>query len=431
MIPAPPVQLCPPSGAAALLTAALATLLLTGCSEPEPDLAPPTLDPIAVPAGPGAGMPFVAAAGDGFALTWIEPEPESEPAGDAASPPGPDHRVRLARLEADGSWRDPVTLATGPDFFVNWADFPSVAHDGAGGMAAHWLQMSGEGTYDYDIVVRSSRDDGRSWSEPALLHADGVQAEHGFVSLVHDGEGFDAVWLDGREMPGGGPMTLRAGRIAPDGTPTDETVVDPRICECCQTGAARTDEGLVAVYRGRSHDEIRDIRVVRMGPDRTWTEPAVLHPDGWELRACPVNGPAVSAEGRTVVAAWFTGAGGEPRVRVAFSDDAGASWTDPVDVAAGSPLGRVDVELLPEGAGAMVVWLEAGEDDAAILARQVGLDGHMGPPGVLADTEGVRASGFPRMARVGDRILLAWTEPGSRSGAPSSLRAGILRMGQR
>ncbi|TVP78932.1 MAG: exo-alpha-sialidase [Gemmatimonadales bacterium] len=404
--------------------------LLAGCEADPPAgaLPAPVLQPVEVPAGTGAGMPFVASAGDGFALSWIEPaSPSPGEASDASADPDPEtHLVRMARMEADGSWRDPVTLASGSDFFVNWADFPSVAHDGTGQMAAHWLQMSGEGTYDYDIVVATSTDDGRTWSEPVLLHTDGVQAEHGFVSLVPDGEGFDAVWLDGREMPGGGPMTLRAGRLAADGTPTDEIVVDPRICECCQTGAARTDEGVVAVYRGRSEDEVRDIGVVRMDGNRAWSEPAVLHADGWELRACPVNGPAVSAEGSHVVAAWFTGAGDEPRVRVAFSSDAGASWSDPVEVDEGQPLGRVDVEILPGGTGALVVWLEAGDEDAAILARQVDASGQMGAAGVLAGTEQARASGFPRMARGGDRILLAWTEPGGGRGAPSRLAAGWL-----
>jgi hypothetical protein len=85
-------------------------------------------------------------------------------------------------------------------------------------------------------------------------------------------------------------MTLRGGLLTWDGTPRDLALLDPRICDCCQTGAAVTDEGVVAVYRGRTEGEIRDILAVRM-VDGAWDTPAPIHDDGWEIGACPVNGP--------------------------------------------------------------------------------------------------------------------------------------------
>jgi len=397
--------------------------LLVGCGERGPDETGIRLLPLAapLPAVPGAGMPFIAGTTDGFVVSW------TEPTGATGIDGREEFAVRWAGLDREGRWSEPGTLAASDDFFVNWADFPSIAYGGEGRLAAHWLARSGDGTFDYDVVVSASTDGGTSWSEPRILHADGVQAEHGFVSFFPQPDGFGAVWLDGREMPGGGPMTLRAGLLEWDGTPHDEHLLDPRICECCQTSAALTDEGVVVVYRGRSADEIRDIHAVRRVAGR-WEAPAPVHADGWSIAACPVNGPAISARGTDVVTAWFTGAGDVPRVRVAFSGDAGATWGEPLQVDDGAPLGRVDVELLPDGS-ALVVWLEAGGDDAALLARQVWPERRVGSVAALAGTSGARASGFPRMGVSGDgQVLLGWTEPGGGGNGEPAVRVGWVEV---
>jgi hypothetical protein len=134
--------------------------------------------------------------------------------------------------------------------------------------------------------------------------------------------------------------------------------------------------------------------------------------DGWRIDACPVNGPAVAAEGERVAVAWFTAAADTPRVRVAFSGDAGDTFGAPVRVDAGDPTGRVDVELLP-GGSALVSWLERTEGGGAeVLARVVSPGDQAGTPLVVASSTAERAGGFPRMARSGEWIIFAWTEPG-------------------
>ena len=218
-------------------------------------------------------------------------------------------------------------------FFANWADFASVLALGNGRLAAHWLEKAANGTYEYDVWMAVSDDDGRSWSEPERPHRDGTLSEHGFVSMVALGESsFAAVWLDGREFKKGASdneMTLRFTTYA-DGF-GEEILLDGRVCECCQTGMARTDDGLFVAYRDRSGKEIRDIGYVRY-VDGRWTEPAILNEDGWTIPGCPVNGPQVAAEGNRVAVAWFTGSGDTPRAYVTFSDDSGASFGEPVRV---------------------------------------------------------------------------------------------------
>jgi hypothetical protein len=400
----------------------LGLLGLAGC---EAGTAPEAAAPLALeleaatpPSVPGAGMPFVAAGDGRFWLSWTEPTGTQGPTGRQV------HAVRFASVTPEGGWSEAGTLAASDRFFVNWADFPSIASAGEGRLAAHWLARSGEGTYDYDVVVATSEDGGARWSEPRILHSGGVPAEHGFVSFFPAEGGFGAVWLDGRETVTGGPMTLRAGHLSFAGVPGEEHLLDDRICDCCQTGAAVTSEGVVAVYRGRSAGEVRDILAVRR-VNGAWEAPVPIHDDGWTIPACPVNGPAVAAEGRRVVAAWFTGADDIPRVRVAFSEDAGARWSEPVEADEGAPLGRVDVVLLADGS-ALLVWLDATEEDAALLARRIHPDGTMEASRTLALTSQVRASGFPRMARLGDRVLLSWTEPAAERGGRSTLRAAFL-----
>lgn len=385
------------------------------------------LEPLASPAAPGAVFPFVATAPDGgAALSWTEPRE------------GGGHAIRLAFLRG-GEWSEARTVTEGDRFFVNWADFPSVHLLPDGTLAAHWLVRDDTGgRYDYNVHVAVSSDEGRTWTDEVVLHRDGVPAEHGFVSFFPDGEGFGAVWLDGRKMglralaeargEEGPPreMTLRYTLLGRDGLhASDEVELDGRICECCQTSAARTDRGPVVVYRDRSPDEIRDIGVVRR-VDGRWSEPALLHADGWEISGCPVNGPAVAARGSTVAAAWFTGAGGTPRVRVAFSSDAGARWSNPIQVDDGAPLGRVDVVLL-EDRSALVVWLEAaeGEADAHLRLRRVHPSGVRSASTDLALTRAARSSGFPRMAPGDGGVVLAWTDPGE-DGGVRVLRLRVL-----
>lgn len=402
--------------------------LVLGCDAGPPapaegDVLDLAMEPLASPAGPGALFPFVARGTDGRTfLTWTQPLEEGG------------HAIRLAALEA-GEWSAARTIVTGGRFFVNWADFPSVHALSDGTLAAHWLARSGEGTYDYEVRVATSPDGGATWSEPVVLHRDGVAAEHGFVSFFPSEGGFGAVWLDGRntrsgqdEAAGAGhdeaghgspetAMTLHTTVLNPDGTLSpSETMLDGRICDCCQTAAAVTSRGPVVVYRDRSPEEVRDISVVRQ-VDGRWTEPATLHADAWVIPGCPVNGPALAARGDDVVAAWFTGAEGIPRTRVAFSTDAGATWGDAIEVDDGNPLGRVDVELLDDGS-AFVVWLEAGEaeTDALIRARRVRPDGLRSASTDLAMTPAARSSGFPRMAPGDGGLVLAWTDPSETGG---------------
>lgn len=52
-------------------------------------------------------------------------------------------------------------------------------------------------------------------------------------------------------------MTLRHAAIDAHGNLFDEAELDNSVCECCQTSAAVTSQGPIAVYRDRSPTEMR------------------------------------------------------------------------------------------------------------------------------------------------------------------------------
>ena len=138
--------------------------------------------------------------------------------------------------------------------------------------------------------------------------------------------------------------------------------------------------------------------------------PRPVAEDGWEINACPVNGPAVAASGRRVAVAWFTGARQAKRVRLAFSTDAGSTFGAPIEVDDGRPVGRVGVVMLEDGA-AIVSWLEEVGRGAEVRVRRVETGGLRGPSMTIAASSAGRPSGFPRMARAGDRMVFAWRDP--------------------
>ncbi len=370
------------------------------------------------PAQGQAQEPSLAASGEVLVMSWI-----SETDTDTA--------VNFAMLDA-GGWTQPAGVATGRDLFVNWADFPSVALFGDTGVALHWLRKSGRGGFDYNVELAISNDLGGTWADPIVPHSDPSSAQHGFVTMSGASDGaLDLVWLDGRSYDKPGvrdtpdAMQLRTTQIAPDGRPGTDVAVDLQTCSCCQTSSARLGDGSLAVaYRDRTDDEIRDISVVRLAEGQ-WSAPVPVYAEGWEIDGCPVNGPAIAGQGADVAVAWFTGADDIAKVHVAFSKDMGQSFEPPFRIDRSEPLGRVDALMLEDGS-ALVTWLEWDGDDEVLrvcrVKRVAGCVAHQ----ELARNGAAGSMNFPRMARLGADVVVAWTQPTSASQSTVVLARGQL-----
>ena len=368
------------------------------------------VDSIASPVGPGSAEPNLTVGAKGKVyMTWLEPADSG-------------HALRIATLTGN-AWSTPVTIRAGRDFWVNWADFPSIEVLGDRQLAVHWLRRTGKPTYAYEVRIAQSADDGRTWSKAIVPHRDTSLQEHGFVAMWREGNKLGAVWLDGRKFQhethdASNEMMLMTTTIDRKGVRGPEVQLDDRTCDCCQNAVAVTSSGPVIAYRNRTADEIRDIYVMRR-VDGKWTAGVPVFNDNWKIAACPVNGPALASSGNRVALAWFTGAQDTARVKVAFSKDGGATFGSPTRVDGGSPGGRVDAVLLADGS-ALVSWIERiGGDTAAVRVRWVSPDGKSGDAITVAKSTGApRASGVPKMVLAGDQVVFAWTVPGR----PSTIR---------
>lgn len=325
------------------------------------------------------------------------------------------HELRYAVLDGD-NWSKPQTIATGGNWFVNWADYPQMVSLSQGELMSFYLEKSGEAVYAYDIKLINSKD---QWQNPSLLHDDGKKAEHGFVSMIPYQEHAFIAWLDGRNTVsdendhhghsdhghgGKNPMTLRGAVVDRQGNKLEEWELDNSVCDCCQTTAAMTDNGPVVIYRNRSVMEVRNINIVRY-VNGQWTESESIYDDDWKIKGCPVNGPRSDAKGNTLGIAWFAEVNSKSEVKVIFSEDGGATFLKPVVVNQDHTLGRVDFVLLDESQG-MVSWMEGAD----ILVRKVNKNGNLGPIIKVATSSENRSSGFPQMTKIADKLIFAWTD---------------------
>lgn len=330
--------------------------------------------------------------------------------------------IRTAAFDGQ-TWSEPESVDSSDAYFVNWADFPSVTGVEGQPLAAHWLQKVDGGTFAYHVRTAFRNPDG-TWGQAFSPHTDDSPTEHGFVSLLPAAGGrVLALWLDGRHTAGGGHdghyghdghhglMTLRSAELSADGTLSREQEIDDSVCDCCQTSLAAVPGGAVAVYRDRTHDEIRDISIIRYdSTSGTWSRPQSLHPDRWEITGCPVNGPRIASNGNHVVAAWFTMAGGQSVVAAKRSSDGGLTFGPRIVIDDSPNSGRVDVVVLESG-DAWISWLGTSGDKPALALRRLSAPGRLDPVTHPASVDMSRRSGFPRIAMLDDALLLAYTDP--------------------
>lgn len=348
-----------------------------------------TVEAIPNPAGPGASGGSLAVSPDGRVwLTWIEPAPGG-------------HVLRFAtRGPEQQSWSEARTIAQGPDWFVNWADFPALTAGEDGRATVVWFVNNpvsaasagahpGHG-HGYHARISRTADGGRTWSTPERLTRESESVEFVSLATLPDGRVL-AAWLDGRGKHRPGDAQRLYARILGDSAL--DTLVDPSVCDCCQTTLTTFPDGSALVaYRGRTADEIRDIRVARFDGVK-WEAPRPLGVDGWKISACPVNGPQLANIGGQTGVVWFTAADADPRVLASFSTDAGGSFVAPLRLDEVKPAGRVATTLLRNGS-LLATWVDA---EGAIRLRRVNPDFAAGEPVVLSAAGNARARGFPRL----------------------------------
>ena len=313
----------------------------------------------------------------------------------------------------EGRWIKPQVIASGSDWFVNWADFPAHAINQDLIITSH-LKKSASGRYTYDVILNLQKLSGEKIKENFLLNTDGVEAEHGFVSIMANNEkGFFITWLDGRntiekKLDGDHkPMTIRFAEITDKGDVIKESELDASTCDCCQTSIAITNDGPIVVYRDRGEKEVRDIYSVK-NINGTWEEPNVVHDDGWIINGCPVNGPKVAVNSKNLAVSWFTVSNNHPLVNVSFSKNNGNSFGAPLKVNDHDAIGRVDVAFLNDEE-VIVSYMEVDDIGTYLRIKKVSFDGKISEPITISKIDGGRNTGVPQLEIIDSEIFIVWT----------------------
>ena len=357
----------------------------------------PLIEEINSPVSGNSSLPRLFSNGKEIYLSWVEEK-------DSLS------SLQFSVYKND-SWSPSEEIIKGNDWFVNWADFPAIAENN-GSILTNFLQKSADGTYTYDVKLNLFSSEKNNWNNDILLNRDGTKSEHGFVSILpYKEDSFFVTWLDGRTTVNvdkdNAQMTLRSAFVNNKGEIIDDVLLDERVCDCCQTSAAMTNNGPVVVYRDRSSEEIRDISIVRF-ENGDWTNPIVVFNDNWLIPGCPVNGPSIDAFESNLAMVWFTAENDNPRVQVIFSEDNGKSFGLPIRLDNGNAIGRVDVTMISE-TKAIACWLEPQGNDTLIQLQSVNMNGKKGTLITLSKTRSERASGFPQIELIDDNLIAAWT----------------------
>lgn len=368
------------------------------------------------PTGPGAMGAAFATAPDGTVyLSWLEPA-----GGEAWA-------LKFSRYDvAQRRWEPARIIDQGEDWFINWADFPQLAISRDGRITAVWFvnnpahhamaTMADAGHHGpgYRGIYSQSTDGGATWSPTLPVSDEAIPTEFVALQPLADGRVL-AAWLDGRARAAGQDRQTLHARVL--GASGPDVLVDDRVCDCCQLSFVPAGDGALLAYRGRTTDEVRDMRIARFD-GKHWSAPEPLHADGWKIAACPVNGPRLAVHPGRTVAVWFTAPDDRGQVLAASAAPDGR-FGEPVRLDLGRPQGRVDCVALPDGT-TLTSWLEHTDRNqgkaGGIYARLIRPDGTPEAPELLAASTTARAGGFPRLVRTGDgNLLLAYTVDGEPS----------------
>lgn len=394
------------------------TLLAWGLATVVDASPPPTFSRLSLLENLSGGQPSVVLEREhGFVVTWQSTQQETT-------------SLNWLALDFDGRQTGGGVIARGSNWFVNWADTPALTILDNGDWIAFWLERNDPSMPEgYDIRVVRSTDRGKTWSTPISPHRDGTKTQHGFVSMVADGD--DRVlmsWLDGRRAAASteknsvhashdhesAPMTLRSAVIRRTNQVSEETEIDDRTCSCCQTDMVRWGTQTIVAYRDRTEDEIRDISVAARS-SAGWRAPNTVHKDNWKIEGCPVNGPAIAVSGARGLVFWPTLVNEQMTLRYVIADSPRALADSPrmnqLELSA-APSGRVDAVSWYDGF--LLTWISRARDRPAVEAAFVDAEGRvkLSEPVAEPALRG-RATGFPRAATDGKRGLVVWPESSS------------------
>lgn len=228
-------------------------------------------------------------------------------------------------------------------------------------------------------------------------------------------------WLDSRERGKGRPGTAAVylARSSDKGATFEKPIrVALDACPCCRPSVGFSGkDGLVHVsWRGVLENNVRDVFLATSNDDgRTFAASKRVAEDNWALNGCPHSGAALASIGNRLFLAWHTVREKNSKVYLAYTDNAGESFSPRIDISE-KVLDPNHPFLLNTGDHLALVFqgrdASAGDEWAPVDAfyRDVEANGKVSPLERLGHL-GASAS-YPTLAyEEPGRLFAAWTEP--------------------
>lgn len=214
--------------------------------------------------------------------------------------------ISVARSEDTGATFGPaVTLPGSGRLSLGMHRGPRVAGTSRAVMVAAVIGAKGGGA-DGDVVVFRSTDRGATWTTPVVINDVPGAAREGLHAMATGPSGLVVIaWLDLRN---GGTQIYAAVSRDHGATWAPDALVyaspGGAVCECCHPSLAIAPSGGVAVMFRNNLDGNRDMYVARSIDGRTFTPAVKLGTGSWPINACPMDGGAITFDGRDVLATW-------------------------------------------------------------------------------------------------------------------------------
>jgi hypothetical protein len=359
---------------------------------------------LAIP-GHANSTPWIASSGSTVAVAW------------AAAAAGKGDIYLAISTDGGRTFGQPVRVnATPGEARINGEIAPRVAlwpRRGAPPVMTVTWNAKDAGT---QIKTARSLDGGRTFGAPIALQSVAA-GERGWPSSVMDTSGkLHTIWLDHRGLVADAPGTKPAMKGEHDGVAMAqksglyyaadgiaERELFKGVCYCCKTAMAIGPKGeLYAAWRHVFAGNMRDMGFT-MSRDggRTFSPMLRVNEDGWSIRGCPDDGPAMAVDAKgTVHLVWPT-VQNEQGVLLYATSTTGAAFSAPARIPTlGGPKPSHPQVAVDRAGRVFVAWDESREGvRRAAIAGAAG-----GRTELLGD-----ATTYPVMAPLDSGVVAAWT----------------------
>jgi len=192
---------------------------------------------------------------------------------------------------------------------------PKIGADSKGNIFVTWTENLKKPYTGY-IWFSSSKDRGKSFSQPIIVHKDREEITHRFDSLLIDkNDRINIAWIDKRDLILSKKTNKEYVGAAVYLTFSDdhglsfkpERKVADNSCECCRIAIDESKNNLVLLWRHIYSGNIRD-HAISFIKENIIAPPKRVTYTGWKVDACPHQGPALVADNsNNYHISWFDG----------------------------------------------------------------------------------------------------------------------------